>query len=85
MLADTRSRTKGPITRSKKCFLIPEKAEPKKPANKNRIHKKAVTKKPVKKNQKEPKRTKKNQKEQESPLLTHLIIINMDETYVRER
>ena len=52
MLADTRSRTKGPITRSKKCFLIPEKAEPKKPANKNQVHKKA--------GKKEPKRTKKN-------------------------
>lgn len=57
MVADTRSRTKGPITRSKKCFLIPEKAEPKKPANKNRVHKKAGTKKLEKKNQKEPKRT----------------------------
>ena len=57
MVADTRSRTKGPITRSKKSFLISEKAERKKPANKNRVHKKAGTKKLEKNNQKEPKRT----------------------------
>jgi hypothetical protein len=53
----TRSGAKGPNTRSKKSFLIPEKAERKKPANKNRVHKKAEQKKLVKKNQKEPKRT----------------------------
>ena len=57
MVVQTRSRAKGPTTRSKKSILITEKAERKKPTNKNRVHKKAEQKKQVKKNQKEPKRT----------------------------